>query len=58
MKKTVAIVGYGGQGAWHCDRIFTSEVCNLKGTYDIREIRKAAKETKNSVKHKKRKNKK
>ena len=40
--KNIAVIGYGGQGAWHCDRIFTSEVCNLKGTYDIREIRNKA----------------
>ena len=40
--KNIAVIGYGGQGAWHCDRIFTSDVCNLKGTYDIREIRNNA----------------
>ena len=40
--KNIAVIGYGGQGAWHCDRIFTSDVCNLKGTYDIRDIRNKA----------------
>ena len=43
--KSVAVIGYGGQGAWHCDQILKSDVCTLKGTYDIREVRNdAAKE--------------
>lgn len=40
--KNIAVIGYGGQGAWHCDRIISSDVCNLKGTYDIRDIRNKA----------------
>ena len=32
----VAVIGYGGQGAWHCKEIEKSEVVSLKGTYDIR----------------------
>ena len=42
MKKNIAVVGYGGQGAWHCDQILKSDVVNLTGTYDIREIRNNA----------------
>ena len=38
MKKRLAIVGYGGQGAWHCTQILKSDVCTLAGTYDIRVI--------------------
>lgn len=45
MKKNVAVIGYGGQGAWHCGQILKSDVVSLSGTYDIREIRnKAARE--------------
>jgi len=42
MKKSVAVIGYGGQGAWHCNRIKTSDVVTLAGTYDIRENRRTA----------------
>ncbi len=42
MKKKIAVVGYGGQGAWHCDQILKSDVVELTGTYDIREIRNEA----------------
>lgn len=42
MKKNVAVIGYGGQGAWHCTQILKSDVVNLVGTYDIREIRRNA----------------
>ena len=42
MKKKIAVVGYGGQGAWHCDQILKSDVVELAGTYDIREIRNEA----------------
>lgn len=38
----VAVIGYGGQGAWHCTQIQKSEVVCLKGTYDIREERRQA----------------
>ncbi len=37
-----AVIGYGGQGAWHCDRILNSDVATLSGTYDIREARNEA----------------
>lgn len=40
--KNVAVIGYGGQGAWHCEQILKSDVCTLAGTYDIREIRRDA----------------
>ncbi len=40
--KNVAVIGYGGQGAWHCKQIMKSDVCNLSGTYDIREVRREA----------------
>ncbi len=42
MKKTVAIVGYGGQGAWHASWAQRSEVTELRGVYDIRECRTEA----------------
>lgn len=47
MKKKIAVVGYGGQGAWHCDQILKSGVVELTGTYDIREIRNDAAKVKN-----------
>ena len=40
--KNVAVIGYGGQGTWHCKQILKSDVCTLAGTYDIREIRRDA----------------
>ena len=42
--KNIAVIGYGGQGAWHCGQILKSDVCTLAGTYDIREARRAAAE--------------
>ncbi len=39
MKLKLAIVGYGGQGAWHADWAEKSDVVSLCGIYDIREIR-------------------
>ncbi len=39
MKKNLAIVGYGGQGAWHADWALRSDVIALAGVYDIRECR-------------------
>ena len=39
MKKKIAIVGYGGQGAWHANWALKSDVITLGGIYDIREIR-------------------
>lgn len=40
--KKVAVIGYGGQGAWHCRQIEKSDVCTLAGTYDIKENRRDA----------------
>ena len=37
--KKVAIIGYGGQGAWHAQRIISSDVVDLAGIYDISEKR-------------------
>ena len=39
MKKTLAIVGYGGQGAWHANHALKSDVVTLGGIYDISEKR-------------------
>ena len=45
MKKKIAIVGYGGQGAWHANWALRSDVIELAGVYDIAEKRvNAAKE--------------
>lgn len=46
MKKRISVIGYGGQGAWHCDRIMASEVCDLVGVYDIKDARMQAAEQK------------
>ena len=35
-KKNLAVIGYGGQGGWHCQHALTSDVVNLKGIYDIK----------------------
>ena len=39
MKKKLAIVGYGGQGAWHAQKALASDVIELAGIYDISEKR-------------------
>ena len=39
MKKNLAIVGYGGQGAWHAVWAGKSDVVSLAGIYDIAEKR-------------------
>ena len=39
MKKKLAIVGYGGQGAWHANWALKSDVVSLAGIYDIAEKR-------------------
>ena len=39
MKKNLAIVGYGGQGAWHANWAMKSDVVSLAGIYDIRQCR-------------------
>lgn len=38
-KMNIAVVGYGGQGAWHADHALRSDVVSLRGIYDIREVR-------------------
>ncbi len=38
-KKRLAIVGYGGQGAWHASWAEKSDVISLSGIYDINEKR-------------------
>lgn len=40
--KRVAVIGFGGQGAWHCGQILKSDVTELAGTYDIKEERRNA----------------
>ena len=35
MKKNFAVIGYGGQGAWHTRQILASDVAALTGVYDI-----------------------
>jgi predicted dehydrogenase len=39
MKKRLAIVGYGGQGAWHANWAMKSDVVELAGIFDIAEKR-------------------
>ena len=39
MKKKIAVVGYGGQGAWHASWALKSDVIALSGIYDIRQCR-------------------
>lgn len=41
-KKRLAIVGYGGQGAWHAAHAMKSDVIELAGIYDIKEKRVSA----------------
>lgn len=36
MKKRVAVIGFGGQGAWHCSFYENSDVVELAGIYDIK----------------------
>lgn len=40
--KNFAVIGYGGQGAWHCSQILKSDVAHLCGTYDIKQSRREA----------------
>lgn len=46
MKKRVAVIGYGGQGAWHTEQIMKSDVATLAGVYDIKKERRDAAEEK------------
>lgn len=41
-KKTIAVVGFGGQGAWHARRALTSDIVTLSGIYDTCEKRNEA----------------
>ncbi len=38
-KMRVAVVGYGGMGGWHAERLQKSDVAELAGIYDIRKDR-------------------
>ena len=40
MKKNAVIIGYGGMGGWHTERLLKSDVVNLLGIYDIKEERR------------------
>lgn len=42
MKKRFAVIGYGGQGAWHCEQMANSDVADCAGVYDISPARNAA----------------
>lgn len=44
MKKTFAVVGYGGQGGWHARQILASDVACLLGVYDVNRLRNEAAE--------------
>ncbi len=39
MKKNIAIIGYGGQGAWHAAKAMDNDVVNVAGIFDISEKR-------------------
>ena len=41
-KKRIAVIGYGGQGSWHTNQLLKSDVAELAGIYDIREVRRQA----------------
>lgn len=38
-KMKVAVVGYGGMGGWHTEKLLKSDVAELAGVYDIRRER-------------------
>ena len=40
MKKKIAIIGYGGMGGWHVNKILDSDVVECVGIYDIKETRR------------------
>ena len=42
MKKKLAVIGYGGQGAWHANWALKSDVVELAGVFDINPKRQAA----------------
>ncbi len=39
-KKRVAVIGYGGQGKWHVQKLLCSDVAEIVGIWDIREERR------------------
>lgn len=39
MKKNVVVIGYGGMGGWHTEHLLKSDVCSLRGVYDIKNER-------------------
>lgn len=41
MKRNFAVIGYGGQGAWHTRQILASDVAALAGVYDIDPVKNA-----------------
>lgn len=40
-KVRIAVIGYGGMGSWHCNKIRQIEELQLAGIYDIKEERRA-----------------
>jgi len=40
MKKNAVVIGYGGMGGWHTERLLKSDVAELLGIYDIKEERR------------------
>ena len=41
MEKTkIAVIGYGGQGKWHCGQLLKSDVAELAGVYDIDPVKR------------------
>lgn len=40
MKKKVAIIGYGGMGSWHVNKMINSDVVDCAGIWDINEKRR------------------
>ena len=39
-KKRVAVVGYGGMGSWHVNKMMQSDVVECVGIWDIKESRR------------------
>ena len=39
-KKRVAVVGYGGMGSWHVNKMMLSDVVECAGIWDIKEVRR------------------
>ncbi len=44
-KKNLVVVGYGGQGGWHCEHALKSDIVTLRGIYDIKPERNALAES-------------